>query len=98
MGYIAVIGAGSWGTALALVLHGNGLPVTIWGHDAAHIAEMRASGENAAYLPGVKLPSSLALTEKLDDLRHCDLVLLVTPSKAVREVAARLSRRLGERA
>jgi len=52
---------------------------------------MRSTGENSAYLPGVKLPASLALTDRLDDLRQCDLVLLVTPSKAVREVASRLS-------
>ena len=43
--HAGVIGAGSWGTALALVLHGNGLRATIWGHDAAHIADMRNRGE-----------------------------------------------------
>ena len=59
---IGVIGAGSWGTALALVLQDNALPVTIWGNNAPHIMEMRKSGENAAYLPGVKLPSALRLT------------------------------------
>lgn len=88
--HAGVIGAGSWGTALALVLHGNGLRTTIWGHDAAHIAEMRACGENTAYLPGVKLPPTLGLADQLEDLRDCDLLLIVTPSKAVREVCARL--------
>ncbi len=87
---IGVIGAGSWGTALALVLHGNGLPVTIWGHDATHIAAMQTARENAAYLPGIALPETLALTSKLDDLFACDLLLIVTPSKAVREVASLL--------
>ena len=51
-----VIGSGSWGTALGLLLHENGLPVTIWGHDPAHLARMRASRENADYLPGIPLP------------------------------------------
>jgi glycerol-3-phosphate dehydrogenase (NAD(P)+) len=87
---IGVIGAGSWGTALALLLHGNGLPVTIWGHDAAHIGEMIAARENRAYLPGVALPETLRLTSTLGDLCACDLLLLVTPSKAVREVTSLL--------
>ncbi len=87
---IGVIGAGSWGTALALLLHGNGLPVTIWGHDAAHISDMIATRENRAYLPGVPLPETLRLTSTLGDLCACDLLLLVTPSKAVREVTSLL--------
>jgi glycerol-3-phosphate dehydrogenase (NAD(P)+) len=88
---IGIVGAGSWGTALAFPLLANHLPVRIWGHDAAHIARMAAARENAAYLPGVALPESLQFTDDLDDLRTCDLVLLVTPSKAIREVASRLS-------
>ena len=84
-----VIGAGSWGTALALVLHGNGLPVTVWGHDAAHIAEVRERRENRIYLPGVKMPETLDFSSDAADLLACDLLLVVTPSKAVREVAAR---------
>ena len=88
---VAIIGAGSWGTALAIPPLANHLPVTIWGHDAQHIARVAAARENAAYLPGVALPEALRFTHELDDLRGCDLVLLVTPSKAVREVASRLS-------
>ena len=87
---IGVIGAGSWGTALALLLHGNGYQVTIWGNNGPHIAEMRKSRENTTYLPGIPLPESLRLTDELEDLKECDLLLLVTPSKAVREVASRL--------
>ncbi len=88
---IGIVGAGSWGTALAVPLLANHLPVTIWGHDAEHIARVAAARENAAYLPGVPLPEELRCTHELDDLRACDLVLLVTPSKAIREVASRLS-------
>jgi glycerol-3-phosphate dehydrogenase (NAD(P)+) len=88
---IGIIGAGSWGTALAAVLDANGLPVLIWGHDAQHIARITATRENSAYLPGYRLPDSFRFTTALDDLAGCDLVLVVTPSKAVREVAARLS-------
>lgn len=87
---IGIIGAGSWGTALALALHWNDQPVTIWGHDAEHIADMRQKAENKTYLPGLKLPDALQLTASLNDLKACDLILLVTPSKALREVSSLL--------
>jgi len=88
---IGIIGAGSWGTALALLLHGNKLPVTLWGHDDSHVRRMVERRENSIYLPGVALPETLQLTSELADLHECDLLLLVTPSKAIREVSARLS-------
>ena len=88
---VGIIGAGSWGTALASVLDANRLPVLIWGHDADHIAKVTASRENLPYLPGYCLSDAFRFTTSLDDLAACDLVLLVTPSKAVREVSARLS-------
>ena len=89
--HVGIIGAGSWGTALASVLDANRLPVLIWGHDADHIARVTATRQNSTYLPGYRLPDFFRFTTALDDLADCDLVLLVTPSKAVREVAARLS-------
>lgn len=85
--HIGVLGAGSWGTALAVLLAEKGLPVTLWGHDGSHIDAMKASGANERYLPGVQLPASIAPTSQLKDLCSCDLVLFVTPSKALREVA-----------
>ena len=88
---VGIIGAGSWGTALALLLQANGVAVTMWGHDAEHVADIAARRENKICLPGVALPESLRLTPELGDLRACDLLLVVTPSKAIREVAARLS-------
>ncbi len=89
--HIGIVGAGSWGTALAILLHEARLPITVWGHNADHIAQVAAARENAAYLPGIVLPEPLRFTADLDALTGCDLVLFVTPSKAVREVAARLS-------
>ena len=88
---IAVLGAGSWGTALAVWLAGHGQPVTLWGHDPAHIARLRATGTNAKYLPGVTLPALVAPTHDLAALADSDLVVFVTPSQAIREVAAQLA-------
>lgn len=70
-GPVAVVGDGGWGTALALVLHGNGIPVRLWSRDAAYAAEMRATGANPRFLPGIPLPPGLHVTadaaEALDD-------------------------------
>ena len=88
---VGVVGAGSWGTALALVLQENGCSVTAWGHDPQHIATIAAAGENTIYLPGVPLPEGVRFTADLADLRGCELLLVVTPSKAIRDIASRLA-------
>jgi glycerol-3-phosphate dehydrogenase (NAD(P)+) len=88
---VGVIGAGGWGTALALLLHENRFPITLWGHNPEETAQFAAIGENNVYLPGVKLPAEFRWTSELEELAGCDLLLVVTPSKALREVSARLS-------
>ncbi len=88
---VGVAGAGSWGTALALVLHARGYAPVIWGHEPRHIAQTNAHRENRLYLPGVPLPAELSFTASAEDLRECELLLIVVPSKAIREVAARLA-------
>ena len=89
---VAVIGAGAWGTALGLVLHHRGRAVTFWGHDAAHLEEMRRSARNERYLPGFDLPKEWSYEP---DLRRAvsgaDVAVVAVPSKAVREVATELS-------
>lgn len=98
---IAVLGAGSWGTALAMLLARNGHSVLLWGHLPAEIAALAATRENARYLPGITFPESLELSADLDvalDGRQ-DLTLIVTPSHAfaevVTQVAARPAARVG---
>jgi glycerol-3-phosphate dehydrogenase (NAD(P)+) len=87
---IAILGAGSWGTALAVWLAGRGYPVTLWGHNPEHIARMRETGRNDAYLPGVPLPPAILPVPDLGCVRGADLVIFVAPSKALASVAARL--------
>ena len=88
---IAVLGAGSWGTALAVWLSARGEAVTLWGHDPAHIALLRDTGTNAKYLPGVALPTSITPVDDLAMLAGSDLAVFVTPSRAIQEVAAQLA-------
>ncbi len=86
-----IVGAGSWGTALGIVLHRNGLNVTIWGNDPQSVAQIVSLKENRPYLPGISLPEAIHFTSEQEALQELDLLLIVTPSRAVREVAARLS-------
>jgi len=77
---IAVLGAGSWGTALAAQLARNGKTVSLWGRDAAHIAAIAQAGENSRYLPGVQLPDQLSPVADLAAcLRDAEVVLIATP-------------------
>jgi glycerol-3-phosphate dehydrogenase (NAD(P)+) len=87
---VAVIGAGSWGTALAKVLAQNGHAVTLWGHTPAHVADIAARRQNTRYLPGVDLPPNLAATDDLGQaVKGRPFVVSVTPSHTVREVMER---------
>ena len=80
---VAVLGAGSWGTALAALIARHGHDTVLWGRDAAAIAAIEDSHENPRYLPGIPLPASLRATTDLGDaMRDADLVLVVVPSHA----------------
>src|ERR1700761_3544377 len=86
MSRIAVIGAGSWGTALALSLsrHG-GHSLSFWVHSPDHAKEMAARRENTRYLPGFPLPEEIRITNALTDaIADAEVVLCVTPSQALR--------------
>jgi len=88
---VAVLGAGSWGTALAAVLARNGVPTTLWGRDAAAVAQIAATRRNARYLPDLQLPTELALTADLAAAaRGAAALLLVTPSHAFAELLERI--------
>ncbi|WP_076365414.1 NAD(P)H-dependent glycerol-3-phosphate dehydrogenase [Phaeovulum vinaykumarii] len=82
---IAVLGAGSWGTALASVLARNGHAVRLWARRAELAAQISATGENADYLPGIALPPGIAATAQLAEaLAGAEAVLMVTPSATLR--------------
>jgi glycerol-3-phosphate dehydrogenase (NAD(P)+) len=88
---IAVIGAGSYGTALAICLARNGHQTLLWGRDANHVAEMASSRANEKYLPGSKFPDSLAVSDDLAMVASASKnVLLVVPSHAFGEVLSQI--------
>jgi glycerol-3-phosphate dehydrogenase (NAD(P)+) len=87
---IAVIGAGSWGTALAKLLADKGNQVTLWGRDPEQMAEIEARRVNARYLPEATLPSSLRATADLGAaVRGKPVVVAVVPSHTMRDVIGR---------
>lgn len=90
MAKVVVLGAGGWGCALAIALCGEN-DVTLWSPFEEEIAHLRANRGNEKLLPGVVIPEKVTLTTSLDCARDCDLVLMVTPSVAVRETARRLA-------
>ncbi|MCG6941214.1 MAG: NAD(P)-dependent glycerol-3-phosphate dehydrogenase [Thiohalocapsa sp.] len=97
---IAIVGAGSWGTALGLLLCGNGHEVRLWGHDPTHIADLLAARENRAFLPGFPLPASMLPTADLAAALHdATAVLVVVPSQffalVLRQMAPVLAPGLG---
>ena len=78
---IAVLGAGSYGTALAFCFARNGHPVIMWGRDKAQMAAMQSSRENAKYLPGAQFPASLEVTDNLEyAVQNAETHLVVVPS------------------
>ncbi|WP_241650089.1 NAD(P)H-dependent glycerol-3-phosphate dehydrogenase [Rosenbergiella collisarenosi] len=88
---VSVIGAGSYGTALAITLARNGYPVTLWGHNPQHIARLSEQRCNAEFLSDVPFPDNLALTSQLDEAvaRSRDL-LIVVPSHVFGQVLTQL--------
>lgn len=84
---IGVVGAGSWGTALALVAARAGRDVTLWARDESHAARMTSQGENTPYLPGVRLPEAIVPTADRNALGDVEAVLLVVPAQTLGAVA-----------
>ncbi len=97
---IAVIGAGAWGTALAISASGSSSPrhqLTLWVRDAGQLAAMQAQRVNQRYLPGIPLPGALVLAggsgASLDAaLKHQDLIVIATPIAALRDILQRQQR------
>jgi len=96
---IGVIGAGAWGTALALLLADNGHQVTLWMYEKDLAEETQRTRENRVYLPGFTLPANIAVTPSLETaVRDRPFVLSVVPSHTVRTVSKQFAPYLTDKA
>lgn len=93
MSRIAVLGAGAWGTALALTLaRRGGHDLTLWSHSSALADQLREHGENLPYLPGFTLPADILVTSDLPAaIFEADILLCVTPSQNLRGVISHIA-------
>ncbi len=92
---IAVLGAGSWGTALAIQLARSGRPTRLWGRDAQHLHVIAHERRNARYLPGASFPDSLTVSSDLATVLHGSLdVLVAVPSHSFRGLLVEIAPRL----
>ncbi len=83
---IAVVGTGSWGTTLAVMMAERGHRTTLWARTPEEAETLRSARENKRFLPGVILPDGLVVTSELDvALRSCHLLMLVVPAQRMRE-------------
>jgi glycerol-3-phosphate dehydrogenase (NAD(P)+) len=88
MANVSVLGAGSWGTALAVLLCKNGHSVTLWSYRNDQTEELKRTLENKSKLPGVKLPEKLNFTSDLEEaVKGMDLIVFSVPSTATRRTA-----------
>ena len=95
---IAVLGAGAWGTALALLLARNGFPALLWTRDGEAAARLARERENRRYLPGHSFPRELSIASGLEEAAEsADEVLIAVPSRAFGEVIGRVADAIGSR-
>ncbi len=88
---VVVLGAGSWGTALALVLAKKGYQVHLWGRDKEKVEQIKLLKENVPYLPGVFLPDNIEATDDLEEaLFDKKYIVLATPSSNIRGVCHKI--------
>lgn len=93
---IAVIGAGSWGTALAILLSQKFTNVQLWAHRKAHSDALGRERVNSKYLPGIIFPKSLLITDSLETaVTDANIVVMVVPSHSYRDVFTQLIPYLG---
>ncbi|NRD80584.1 NAD(P)H-dependent glycerol-3-phosphate dehydrogenase [Bacillus sp. BRMEA1] len=88
---IAVVGAGSWGTALAMVLADNGHDVRLWSHNENQVSEINEHHTNKKYLPDIALPEKIVGYASLSEaLAEMETIILAVPTKAIREVLGKI--------
>lgn len=87
---VTVLGAGGWGLALALTLCANGHNVTVWSPFSEEVQQLQTVRANEHLLPGVKIDSNISVTDDISVSSRADVIVMATPSFAIRQTAARL--------
>ncbi|MBX9742935.1 MAG: NAD(P)-dependent glycerol-3-phosphate dehydrogenase [Chthoniobacterales bacterium] len=95
---IGIIGAGSWGSALAVLLAKTGKEIILWGHHPEHIKSLQQARMSALYLPGISFPTTIHPTTDLAEVATAEIIFFVVPSKFLREVATSLSQVISSQA
>jgi glycerol-3-phosphate dehydrogenase (NAD(P)+) len=88
---VGIVGAGAWGTALAVTARRAGRDVLIWAYEPQTVADINEKHLNEVYLPGIKLDPAIKATTRLAVVAARDMVLLVTPTQNLREIASELA-------
>ena len=96
MAKISVVGSGGWGTANAVLLANNGHEVLLWSYFKEESRGLEEHRENKQFLPGIKIPESVAFTSDISKCADADLIVMATPSHAMRSVAKSLAPYVGE--
>lgn len=88
---ISVLGAGGWGTTLAILLYHNGHNVTLWEYKSHYAKILNKSRENKIYLPGIKIPEEIKITHSLEESCHNKhFIVLAIPSQFIRGVLTQM--------
>lgn len=95
---VAVLGAGAFGTAMALTLARTGAEVGLWTRERDHAAEMRRTRRNAKRLAGVNLPESVSVSAEIDDFRAAEILLVAVPMQQMTGFLAAVARDLDGKA
>src|SRR3989304_2834485 len=89
---ISVLGAGGWGTTLAILLHYNGHDVTLWEYKKSYAKELIKKRVNTDYLPGLKIPKEIAITSDIEESSDDkNLIVLAVPSQFLRVVVKKIN-------
>lgn len=88
---VGIVGAGAWGTALAITARRAGRDVLIWAYEPETLDDINTRHRNTTYLPGVTLDPGIEATARFNEVATCDVLLIVTPAQHVRGITAELA-------
>lgn len=90
---ISILGAGSWGTALAIILHSNGHEVTLWEYKRSYFKTIKRTRENKIYLPKIKIPKEINITNSLKEAcENQHIIILAVPSQFIRSILTKVKK------